>query len=236
MDTLALTAKHNFEEKYTDEEGTMHEQILKEKDACCNEFQEPVNFEEISRNYQSYVMTTFKNDYLLTLEDKINFSTSLALYHGFLHNIEEFFEEECHFTLISWMDKYIREIKNETADEKVFQLLYNIILIFEIIPIKVADLFELKIFTKLNKIRKYIKNKLYIYHHLDKLINYWTNFCSENYVLYGKKRCRMEEENFPEISDEDFKNFANPKKKVNFNDNKLYTPVLVNLIKTDISL
>jgi hypothetical protein len=188
------------------------------------------SFDEISRDYQIYVMNTLKHDYLLTLEDKINFTTSIALYHRFLHNLEEFFEEECHLTLVNWMDKYIPEIKNETAHEKVFQLLYNIILIFEIIPIKVADLFELKIFTKLNKIRKLIKNNLYIYHHLDKLINYWTNFCTENYVQYGKKRSRCEKENISssENSDEDINNFENPKKKVNLN-----SLILVKLIKTD---
>jgi hypothetical protein len=223
MDIIMTHAELKFDNKDLGEFAAYQEQINKLQD----EQSDGKSLPDISHKYQEFIMSNFKYDHLLSLEDKINLTSSIVFYHTFLTDMDEFFEEECHLALVTWVDKYVPLIKKKKADEKVFQLLYNIIIIFEIIPIKVADLFELKIFQKLNKIRKYIKHNLYIYHHLDKLINYWTGFCTENYVQYGKKRQRNEEEEKNYFNDEEKEeNFELPKKKVNY-----YYIIFINLLK-----
>lgn len=159
------------------------------------------NFTEI---FNKYVLQTFKYERSLTIEQKINFTSILVHYRPYL-DLEEFFEEECHLSMVQWIYSNIALFSIE--DDKIFHLLYNIIIIFEVLPINVNDLFELKIFDKLNKIRKLIKNKrLYIFHHLDNLLNYWTNFCTKKCI---NKRSERE---YLEYSED--KDFFEPNKKV----------------------
>jgi hypothetical protein len=154
-----------------------------------------------SRFYNSAIIqgmnkTTAKSSLMeMRIEEKINFTSNLIYYSPYI-DLEDFFDEECHLSLVLWIYQYLPKFKCGEEDEKVFHLLYNIIIIFEVLPINTSDLFELKIFEKLNKIRKLIKNKnLYTFQHLDNLLNYWTTFCTDNCL---KKRSREEVEKIDE--------------------------------------
>jgi hypothetical protein len=160
------------------------------------------------------IMNTFKFDYLMNLEAKINFTAIIYMNRDLIVENQDFYEEECHLCLVNWIYDYSDKLKSEdVVDEKIFHLIYNILIIFEILPIKVNDLFELKIFEKLNKIRKYIKNKnLNSYNHLDRLITYWNKFCTDNPLYMKPKR---DSASCIELDSE----LYNPKKKVNYHLN-----------------
>jgi hypothetical protein len=211
IDTIAskeLKAEENYNEILR------QEQEMKEKEA------HHIFHQGINRQYNSnpatdlclveklteYVVQVFKYENSLTIEQKINF-TSLLIYYRCFIDLEEFYEEECHLSLVKWIYSNLDSFKSEKEDDFIFHLLYNIIIIFEVLPINVKDLFDLKIFDKLNKIRKLFKNKnLYIFSHLDNLLNYWTTFCTENCF---RKRSRNEIVEFPD-------DHAHSKKKGNY--------------------
>jgi len=141
------------------------------------------------------IIETFKFDHMMKIEAKINFTAMIFTQRDLIAESEDFYEEECHLSLVNWIYEYINESKryNELLDEKVFHLIYNILIIFEILPLKVNDLFELKIFEKLNKLRKFIKTKnINIYSQVDRLLNYWTSFCTNNSLNVKRNRTETE--------------------------------------------
>jgi hypothetical protein len=171
---------------------------------------------EFSRSVESFIVQTFKYESYMQIEDKINFSFYIINNKIYLLELSEFYEEECHLSLVNWIFKYKNIFKNDyTMDERIKQLIYNILIIFEIFPIKTKDLFSLKIFQKLNKIRKYMKNMIQnrdldIENKLKRLLDYWQKFIDqETEILLNKKRTRA---NFVEEEEE----FSNSFKKVFF--------------------
>ena len=249
MDTTNTTKI--YEEEIEDEcermkmEDTKHiheEQISKENDE--NSLHYIINVSDVKK-FKTYVMTSFKFDNLLTVDDKLNLTTCMIYNFPLWSDSEEFFEEECHLALVNWIYALNEKLRSG-EDERVFHLLYNIILIFEVIPLKVADLLKLKIFQKLNKIRKLIKNKnLYYYEHLDNLLNYWTKFCSENYVSSESSQIKKRKRSLDEVNlkeDNDVNEFERAKKKVslilklnliNLNNLFIFDPLLIkNYLKT----
>lgn len=175
----------------------LKEEEIKEKEAN-NIFSRQIHWnlifnssnENFSEIFNDYVLQIFRYEKTLTIEQKINFTSILVNYRNHL-DLAEFFEEECHLSLVQWIYSNIPLITTE--DDQIFHLLYNIIILFEVLPINVNDLFELKIFDKLNKIRKLIKNKrLYIFQHLDNLLNYWTTFCTQNCITKRFNRENVE--------------------------------------------
>jgi hypothetical protein len=215
IDTIAINERNGSKIF----QKVLEEQEMKEKEAD-NIFHDGIQLEykfSISKSpidnglvkkLTEYFLQMFKFEKSLTLEQKINF-TSLLFYYRCYIDLEEFYEEECHLSLVKWIYSYLDSFKSDKEDDKVFHLLYNIIIIFEVIPINGNDLFELKIFDKLNKIRKLFKKKnLYIFAHLDNLLNYWTSFCTENCF-----RKTTRNENFGYQEDIDYIEHSNKKVK-----------------------
>ncbi len=141
-------------------------------------------------NEKELILDLFKKDYLMTIEEKINL-TSFLMRHLMTHgHFSEFFEEECHLSMINWIH---RKKDQNLFDTKLNDLIYNILTIFEILPINVEDLFTLNIFDKLNKIRKSLKfSNLLIFQKIDELLNYWTKFCTGNFLATKTKRDKEE--------------------------------------------
>ena len=161
-----------------------------------------INFDDInskisknSISTENIILDLFKKDHLMDFEEKINLARIVLSYFTNFGFFEEFFEEECHLAMVNWVykNKKFLEIENEFRLQS--NELLNIILnIFEILPIKVEELFTLNIYEKLNKFRKIMKNKNFIiYQKLDRLLCYWSQFCIEEIYL-TKKRKRIENE------------------------------------------
>ena len=111
-----------------------------------------INFDEKnSKNCldaESFLIEIFKNDHLLNFEDKLNISKIVFAYFTQFGYFDEFFEEECHLAMVNWIYKYIKNLEKEPEldiPSRFYDLIINILNIFEILPIKVADLFSLNI-------------------------------------------------------------------------------------------
>ena len=160
-----------------------------------------INFDEKnSKNCldaESFLIEIFKNDNLLNLDEKLNISKIVFAYFTQFGYFDEFFEEECHLAMVNWIYKYLKNSEKEPQQDmpsRFYDLIINILNIFEILPIKVEELFSLNIYEKLNKIRKIIKNKDFIiYQKLDRLLCYWSSFFIEKSFL-NKKKIRIENE------------------------------------------
>jgi hypothetical protein len=121
-----------------------------------------------------------------------------------LVNLDEFYEEECQLSLLNWAWNIHRKFfgrknetnstgnnletdtnaniflnkeflfKNKCLNNKAEILLFNILNIFEIFPIKPDDLKSLNFIEKLKEIKKDMKSKnLILYKKIKKLIKFW---------------------------------------------------------------
>lgn len=131
------------------------------------------NYQEISNFLENYIIQVIKVENEITVDDKINFLKYIIINSFYLTNLNDFYEEECHLSLLNWLWKERKSIKDNT-NVKLLELLYNILIIFEILPIKPQDLIGLKLFEKINKIKGYVsKTHPDISLRIQNLLNYW---------------------------------------------------------------
>ena len=153
----------------------------------------------------------------INLKEKINITSLILENKELLVQYEIFYEEDCQLSLLNWgykCSKLCNLVENNILYRKNLEvLLYNIINIFEIFPIKPNDLISLNFIEKLNKIKYTVKNfNKGLYSKIKNLINYWeilityynsylNKKVSNNLNLLNKKRQREEyEENLSIIS------------------------------------
>jgi hypothetical protein len=134
------------------------------------------------------------------IKSKINIAEMILNNRDILMNLEDFYEEDCQFSLLNWacdIHKRIKRQRNpktcltleyyEKINKDFFKyknslinnmeiLLYNILNIFEIFPIKPDDLKSLNFIEKLKDIKKEMKihNRI-IYKKIKKLIKVWKS-------------------------------------------------------------
>ena len=167
-----------------------------------------IHKEDLSLN-QNMSPNNEENEAKIIFEEKI-YITSLILSNiELLVGFENFYEEDCQFSLLIWGYKSCKKynsVKNKSLYRKNLEvLLYNIIKIFEIFPIKTNDLISLNFIEKLNKIKYTVKNfNLGLYSKIKNLIFYWKNLISyynshinievsNNINLLNKKRIKEKE-------------------------------------------
>ena len=142
---------------------------------------------QVKENFFIEVISKFKNEESLTLKDKLEFSYLLSLAISSFNEemIKEFNEEECHLSLLNWVWRYrkkIKEFRNIIQNKNslklipnfiyffsnkynkllieinfILQLLINILNILYFLPITSSELLNLKLYEKLSKIKEYIK-------------------------------------------------------------------------------
>ena len=134
------------------------------------------------------------------IKSKINIAEMILNNRDILMNLEDFYEEDCQFSLLNWACDIHKRIKrqrssmtcltldyNEKINKDFFKyknslinnmeiLLYNILNIFEIFPIKPDDLKSLNFIDKLKKIKKDMKSQnIIIYKKIKNLIKFWKS-------------------------------------------------------------
>ena len=142
---------------------------------------------QVKENFFIEVISKFKNEESLTLKDKLEFSYLLSLAISSFNEemIKELNEEECHLSLLNWVWRYrkkIKEFRNIIQNKNslklipnfiyffsnkynkllieinfIIQLLINILNILYFLPITSSELLNLKLYEKLSKIKDYIK-------------------------------------------------------------------------------
>lgn len=155
-----------------------------------------------------------EEDYKEGIEEKVQLSRTIIEYNELLSGTEEFYEEECHLSLLNWACDSLKE--QSVIDINLESLLYNILTIFEIFPINSKDLISLNFIEKLNKIKRRVIKKAGdkdfspFVSRIDRLINYWVKLFSffqksdsENDISLGQKRSRDSSDNLSNISAND---------------------------------
>ena len=136
------------------------------------------------------------------IESKLSIVELIKNNRDILMNLEEFYEEDCQLSLLNWAWDIHRRFfgnknfeplfemnsatnahfalnkdllfKNNCLNNKAEILLFNILNIFEIFPIKPDDLKSLNFIEKLKEIKKDMKSKnLILYKKIKKLIKFW---------------------------------------------------------------
>ena len=161
------------------------------------------------------------------IKTKIGITEQILNNRDILVNLEDFYEEECQLSLLTWAFDIHRRYKqyrsstldyNENINKDFFNknnslnnnveiLLFNILNIFEKFPIKPDDLKSLNFIEKLKVIKKDMKNQnIIIYKKIKNLIKFWKSMIKlfekqssklvpkQNNLIFNKKRQREESE------------------------------------------
>ena len=192
-----------------------------------NEFSSPLKFEENNKNIknvecqkftfrylfelfqtnsieelENFIIETIKNESNLNIYQKISFTNSILLSNDKLDQLKEFYEEECHSSLLNWIwnERIFLKYPNYNINNLfgLLALLINILNIFKIIHINSNDILELKLYEKLIKIKEFIKkwsNDHNIINLITLILNKWKAIVEEDCEKkLNKKRKRCEEE------------------------------------------
>ena len=116
-----------------------------------------------AESLEQLIINTIKQEDSMSLLSKLQFTYFISQHANLLSQLSEFYEEECHLSLLNWVWKEKKLLKNPYSSLSdmnslcgVLELLYNILFIFENLPIKSNDILDLRLFEKLNKIKVYI--------------------------------------------------------------------------------
>ena len=192
-----------------------------------NEFSSPLKFEEHNKNIknvecqkftfrylfelfqtnsieelENFIIETIKNESNLNIYQKISFTNSILLNNDKLTQLKDFYEEECHLSLLNWIwnERIFLKYPNYNINNLfgLLALLINILNIFKIIHINSNDILELKLYEKLIKIKEFIKkwsNDHNIINLITLILNKWKAIVEEDCEKkLNKKRKRYEEE------------------------------------------
>ncbi len=192
---------------------------------------------------ETFIIQIIKKEDALNIFQKITFTYSILLNKEKFDDLKEFYEEECHLSLLNWIWKEKKILKypciNFNHLFNVLALLNNILNIFQILPINSKDIIDLKLFDKLNNIRSLIKNwniEHPILNLISNLLDKWKKNIEESKeIKLNKKRNRSEDET---EADSDINLLNNNikviiPKKVNIN-NKIKKNIHIDLSKNRI--
>ena len=148
---------------------------------------EPLPTSEPSKALMNYITSILKKEDELTLKEKLEFSYGLCISIGSFNKdlVKEFTEEEHHLTMMNWIWRYRKKLKEfllesglkrnlnnsqnfESSPQKynillieinfIIELLINILNFFVYLPITSSDILNLKLYEKLLKIKGYINS------------------------------------------------------------------------------
>lgn len=118
-----------------------------------------------SESFERIIIETLKQEDSMDLQSKILFTYFIIQHSNLLVNLNDFYEEECHLSLLNWIWRERAIIKNPYSSFSMYhyitlnciiELLNNILIIFETLPIKANDILDLNLYEKLNKIKGFI--------------------------------------------------------------------------------
>ena len=188
---------------------------------------------------ETYIIEVIKKEENLHLFQKITFTKSILLNKDKFSELKEFYEEECHLSLINWIWKERKTLKYPNIYFNrllgILYLLNNILNIFQNLHINPNDIIELKLFDKLNNIKGLIKNwkiEHPILNLISNVLHKWKNEIEElKEIKLNQKRNRSDD-------DTEFEsdiNILNSNIKVNINSKNFNKKVKKN-IKKNISI
>ena len=193
-------------------------------------------------NFEIFIIETIKQETHLNIYQKISFTNSILLNNDKLDQLKEFYEEECHLSLLNWIWNERMFLKYPKSNINKFfgllALLINILNIFKILPIKSNDILDLKLFEKLIKIKEFIKkwsNDHNIINLITLILNKWKTIVEEDCEKkLNKKRRRCEEESIVNSDISLISNKYNVNIQKNFNNKKVKKNLKIELSKNKV--
>ena len=170
------------------------------------EIQNPIEFPFKANSInelETFIIEVIKQEENLHIFQKITFTNSILVNKDKFSELKEFYEEECHLSLLNWVWKERKTLKYPSYNLNhhlfhILALLNNILNIFLILPINSKDILDLKLFEKLNSIRSLIKNwnmDIPILNLIKEILDKWKCSIEESKeIKLNKKRNRSEEE------------------------------------------
>ena len=246
----------NFNNLYKrpEEENTIIS-LEEEPNLLYIELQKEINIQNINLNYlfgilkinsienfETFIIETIKQETNLNIYQKISFTNSILLNNDKLDQLKEFYEEECHLSLLNWIWNERMFLKYPKSNINKFfgllALLINILNIFKILPIKSNDILDLKLFEKLIKIKEFIKkwsNQNQIITLISCVLDKWKFAVEEEYEKkLNKKRNKIESEvkfnNINLLSNK----YNNVNIQKNFNNKKVKKNLKIELSKNKV--
>ncbi len=192
-------------------------------------------------NFETFIIETIKQESNLNILQKISFTNSILLNNDKLNKLKDFYEEECHLSLLNWIWNERIFLKNPKYNiNKLFgllALLINILNIFTILPINSKDILDLKLYEKLIKIKEFIKkwsNQHKIITLISFILNKWKLSVEEEYEkkLIEKKN-RNKSEGDSNINLLSYK-YNNVNIQKNFNNKKVKKNLKIELSKNKV--
>ena len=172
---------------------------------------------------ETFIIEVIKQEENLHIFQKITFTNSILLNKDKFSELKEFYEEECHLSLINWIWKERKILKYPNAYfNKLLGILYllnNILNIFQILHINPNDIIELKLFDKLNNIKGLIKNweiEHPILNLISNILNKWKSEIEESKEIKLNKKINRSDD---ETEFESDINLLNNNIKVNISKN-----------------
>ena len=188
---------------------------------------------------ETYIIEVIKKEENLHLFQKITFTNSILLNKDKFSELKEFYEEECHLSLLNWVWKERKTLKYPNIYFNrllgILYLLNNILNIFQILHINPNDIIELKLFDKLNNIKGLIKNWKIEHPILNLISNVLNKWKSE---IEDLKEIKLNQKRNRSDDDTEFEsdiNILNSNIKVN-NNSKNFNKKVKKNIKKNISI
>ena len=164
------------------------------------------NYSDNSELIEKYIINLIRYEKLFNLQIKVLISNLILMNNNLFIYFKDFFEEECHLSLLNWVFNEKIFLKNKILNNNnninnkfqyFLQLLNNVLNIFLYLPINSNDILKLKLFQKLKKIKYYIslwKNINFINYYINlinQILNIWKEKVELNFIkLLNIKRNR----------------------------------------------
>ena len=181
------------------------------------------SFDKKSLAFETEIMLIqiCNKDEMMTLENKLCFVKLILMNCDYFIYFKDFYEEECHLTLLNWVYKERDYLKNYIKYDiyhinLILDILNTILNIYKKLNIKSIDLIELKLYDKLKKISSYEIFELYeyakpIFINIKLILKNWDKILVDKEIKLNKKRKKdfSDKKKTKEDSDHNDKNNKN---------------------------
>ena len=135
-------------------------------------------------------------DITSSIEEKINLCAEIYENRKEIISDDLFFLEECHQTILNWVWKQKKNFLIENIDfNQLIDLLFNVIIIFEFLPIHIETLINCNFIRKFKVFEKLIKDyNSALSIRINSLVNYFESqvkMSQKNNKMLNKKRKRI---------------------------------------------
>ena len=181
----------------------------------------PISNSQITaETLEQLIINTIKQEDSMSLLSKLQFTYFISQHTHLFSQFSEFYEEECHLSLLNWVWKEKKVLKNPYSSLSdmnslccLLEILFNILIIFENLPIKSNDILDLRLFEKLNKIKVYINRWnvfLPVLGNISAVLDKWKKEVDDDTeVKLGQKRKRNSEDDTEADSEDNNSSIVN---------------------------